>query len=159
MKLIEINTKQLKQCDKFRLSFPLQPERYLKLMRSLEPVPLLVVNEANEVVFGEDLLPALQEEKCIPAFRIDSDYKEALFLAFNLKSKFTGCNLYEKLVFLSKILPLADKEEIYRRSDPDIAINRPLESNLELLTSPLFATVLSAEQVTLKAAVQLLLLP
>ena len=46
---------ELKAADKFLLSFPLQPELYYKLWEKFIPLPLIMINQKNEILFGIDL--------------------------------------------------------------------------------------------------------
>lgn len=119
--------------------------------------PLIVVNSSDEIVFGWDLVEFYKTEgiKEADVLRLELTDKEALLLNFNLKDKFTGLNLYEKLVFIHKILPLADKEEIYAKTALDVNINPRLQKHLETLLSEAFRQVLMNESITLKAALGL----
>jgi hypothetical protein len=81
--------------------------------------------------------------------------KDALILNYNLKEKFTGLNLYEKLVFIKKVMPLAGEAEIYRKTGLDITINRELLEKLDLLLSTAFRDALIHDHISLKSGLKL----
>jgi hypothetical protein len=157
MELKREKVEQLKAVDKYLLSFPFRPEIYAELAERLPGFPLIIVNQENEILFGIDYYHYLKSQNVTETDVMCSEVndKEALLLNFNLKEKLTGVNLYEKLVFVRKILPLAEKEEIYRKTNLDITINRQLQDSLDLLLTDEFKPVLTGEKVTLKAALAL----
>lgn len=147
----------IKLVERLRLSFPLKMEIYAALQRQLPHYPLIVVNSSSEIVFGWDILDYFKTQGAqeVDVLHLELSDKEALLLNYNLKEKFTDLNLYEKLVFIKKILPLAAKEEIYAKTSLDININPHLEQHLEFLLNNEFRQVLMNESVTLKAALGL----
>lgn len=147
----------LKPADKFLLSFPLQLERYDELTKKFAYIPLLIVNEKNEIIFGIDLYRLLESREITETTVLQTDIsdKEALILNYNLKEKFTGINLYEKLVFIKKVMSLADQAEIYQKTNLDIAINRELLMKLDLLLSTVFRDVFMKEHISLKSGLKL----
>ncbi|MCP5054193.1 MAG: hypothetical protein GY940_43905 [bacterium] len=155
LEIIEIN--RLKVVDKFLLSFPLKPELYEELAERFFGYPLIIVNPRNEILFGIDLVHWLKEsgQTETPVLKMNITDKEALFLSYNLKEKYTGLNLYEKLVFIKKVLPLADKGEIYSKTGLDVNMNRPLLEKLDRLLEGRFKTPLIQEKIILKSAVAL----
>jgi hypothetical protein len=157
MELKREKVEQLKAVDKYLLSFPFRPEIYAELAERLPGFPLIIVNQENEILFGIDYYHYLKSQNVTETDVMCSEVndKEALLLNFNLKEKLTGVNLYEKLVFVRKILPLAEKEEIYRKTGLDVTINPQLQENLDLLLTDEFKAVLTGEKVTLKAALAL----
>jgi len=152
-----VRREDLIPAEKFLLSFPLKPELYARLIEKFAPLPLIIINEAKEILFGIDLyrLIEMQNIRDIQVLQINISDKEGLFLNYNLKDKFTGLNLYEKLVFIKRISPLCKTEEIYRKTDLDIALTPQLTGRLDLLLSTLFRGPLINEQIDLKTGLKL----
>jgi len=149
---------QLKPEEAYHLSYPLNPGFYGELASKLSPLPLIVVNKENQVLFGIDYFHYLKENEIDPveAMQVDLNYKDALILGFNLKEKYIGFNLYEKLVFIKKVLPaIQDVGEVYRRTSLDIGINPELKKKIDMLLSEEFARLLIKESVVLKTALKL----
>ena len=148
---------ELKPADTYLLSYPLQPERYAEMAERFPGYPLIAVNNDNEILFGSDLYEHYKATGVtdVPVMRTGLDEKEGLFLAYNLKDKFTGVNLYEKLMFIKKILPLAERQEIYNRTALDVNMNRPLMGKLERLLKPRYRDALAQEKIILKTAIAL----
>jgi hypothetical protein len=120
--------------------------------------PLIVINQYDEIIFGVDFYHYFKVQKETGEIEVLQGYftpKEALFLNFNLKNKFFGCNLYEKLVFAKKIVNLADNSEIYGKTALDININRELRDKLEYVSGSEFKEILITERITLKSALML----
>ncbi len=120
-------------------------------------MPLIITNPQDEIVFGIDYYMFLKETAATvtDVIELELSHKEGLLLNYNMKDKFTGVNLYEKLLFVKKILPLANREEIYGQTNLDITIDKELEKKLDRMLAEEFQAVLAAEQVTLKTALQL----
>lgn len=139
------------------LSFPLRPELYYELREKFAHIPLIIVNKENEIVFGIDYYRLLESRMILEAavLQIDIPDKDALILNYNLKEKFTGLNLYEKLVFIKKVIPLAEQSEIYQKTGLDITINPELMEKLDLLLSTVFRDVLMHEHIILKSGLKL----
>lgn len=139
------------------LSFPLQPELYTELREKFTHLPLIIVNQENEIVFGIDYYRLLESRMIpeTPVFQIDISDKDALILNYNLKEKFTGLNLYEKLVFVKKLTPLAGEAEIYQKTGLDITINTELLEKLDLMLSTAFRDALMNEHISLKSGLKL----
>jgi hypothetical protein len=161
MQIKQVNLEDLKPVDKFLLSYPLRPGQYHELSRIFAPLPLLIINREAEIVFGVDLFRFLASQKILEtaALQVEIADQEALILNYNLKNKFTGLNLYEKLVFIKKILPLVPVPEIYRKSGLDIPLNRELEENLDLLLSTSFRDALITGYIGLKTGLRLCQFP
>ncbi len=160
MKIITIPLDQLGTDDKFRLSFPLRTEQYEALREKLRPMPLIVIDGDNCIVFGIDYYDLLKSRGVsdVQVFQANLTPLDGLVLNYNLKDKYTGLNLYEKLVFIKKLLSLTPQpktEEIYQRTDLDIAINRRLTEKLDSLLSDEFAEVLKEEKIPLKTGLKL----
>lgn len=164
MKTEKIKLYELKAVDKFLLSFPLRPERYKELRKTLPGFPAIIVNTAGEMVFGLDYYHYLQSkgEMAADVLRLDISDKDALILAYNLKDKLTDVNLYEKLVFIKKATAAVTGDgmamalaEIYGRTALDITVNRELLEKLGLLLSNGFRNCLMEEAVSLKSALKL----
>jgi hypothetical protein len=147
----------LKPVDKFLLSFPLRPELYAELREKFAHLPLIIVNQENEIVFGIDYYRWLESLMIseTAVFQIGISDKDALILNYNLKEKFTGINLYEKLVCIKKVMPLAGPSEIYQKTGLDITINTELLEKLDLLLSTAFRDALMDENISLKSGLKL----
>jgi hypothetical protein len=157
MNIKNVKLADLKPVDRFLLSFPLRPELYGELRGKFAYLPLIIVNKENEIVFGIDYYRLL-ESRMMPetaALQLNISEKDALILNYNLKEKFTGLNLYEKLVFIKKVMPLAEQPEIYQKTDLDITINRELLEKLDLLLSTAFRDALMNEHISLKSGLKL----
>jgi hypothetical protein len=157
MNIKNVKLTDLKPVDKFLLSFPLQPGLYHELREKFAHLPLIIVNKENEIVFGIDYYRLLESRMMLETavLQLNISEKDALILNYNLKEKFTGLNLYEKLVFIKKVIPLADQAEIYRKTDLDITINTELLEKLELLLSTAFRDALMNEHTSLKSGLKL----
>lgn len=157
LEVVTVGLNDLKPGEMNRLSFPLRPDLYGDLQEKLAPLPLLVVNSAREIICGHDLYPYLKDrgvaETNVCCTGLST--KDALILNYNLKDKLTGLNLYEKLAFLYKVLPLAEPQEIYHKTALGISIDDNLRGKLELLCSDTYTEVLVREAVTLKTALKL----
>lgn len=143
--------------EKFLLSFPLRPELYDELREKFAHIPLIIINQENEIVFGIDYYRLLESRTITETavLQVNISEKDALILNYNLKEKFTGLNLYEKLVFIKKVMFLADQAEIYRKTDMDITINTELLEKLDLLLSTVFRDALMNEHISLKSGLKL----
>lgn len=157
MNIKNVKLADLKPVDKFLLSFPLRPELYYELREKFVYIPLIIVNKENEIVFGIDYYRLLEYRLIseTPILLIDIPDKDALILNYNLKEKFTGLNLYEKLVFVKKMTPLAGEAEIYQKTGLDITINTELIEKLDLLLSTAFRDALMHEHISLKSGLKL----
>ena len=157
MKIKNVQLSDLKPTDKFLLSFPLKPELYYQLWEKFAHLPLIIINEENDIIFGIDFFRFLESQMVqeINVLQMNIADKEALILNYNLKEKFTGVNLYEKLVFTRKIIPLAPAEEIYQKTGLDIPINKELLEKLDLLLSTAFRDALLHEHISLKTGLKL----
>lgn len=165
LKIKQLKLDELKAADKFLLSFPLKPELYYELWEKFVPLPLIMINQQNEILFGIDLYHFLQLKNAVEVDVIQMDIfdKGALVLNYNLKEKFTGLNLYEKLVFIKKRtasaadkdILLAEVSGIYRETGLDIAVNRELLEKLDLLLSTVFRDGLINEHINLKTGLRL----
>lgn len=157
MKIINVKLDEIKVVETNNLSFPFKPELYNELRERFAHLPVIIIDKAGEIVFGMDYLYFLhsQGEVYADVVQMDISEKEALFLNFNLKERMTGVNLYEKLVFLKRILPLAEPPEIYRKAELGININPKLVEKLDLLVSRDFRISLVEESIGLKTALRL----
>lgn len=157
MQIKSVKLADLKVVDKFLLSFPLRPELFHELWEKFAQLPLIIVNKENEIVFGIDYYRWLESRMRLETtvFQIDISDKDALILNYNLKEIFTGLNLYEKLVFVKKVMPLADETELYQKIDLDITINNELLAKLDLLLSTAFRDTLVNEYISLKSGLKL----
>ena len=157
MKIKQIKTDRLKPVEKFLLSFPLKPELYNELGEKLAHLPLIIVNNEEEILFGIDFYYYIKSRHAAEADVIQADIsdKEALILNYNMKEKLTGVNLYEKLVFINKVMPLTEVSEIYRKTGLDITVNRELLEKMDLLLSNVFRDALATEKINLKTGLRL----
>ncbi|MCP4154933.1 MAG: hypothetical protein GY757_44835, partial [bacterium] len=110
----------------------------------------------KEILFGLDYLEYLKSTgtQNTVALQMDLEGTDALFLNYNLKHKFTGLNLYEKLLFIKKTAA-CDKSVIYRDTELDIAIDKNLLQHIDGLLAEEFKPALIAEHITLKSALKL----
>ncbi len=156
-KILSVRLTDVKKDETYRLSFPLQPERFDRLREKFPHFPLMVINSNREIIFGFDYYYYLEAAGIseVEVMQADIWEKDALILNYNMKESLTGLNLYEKLVFIEKILPLAEPEEVYRRTGLDIAITPPLKKYLSILLDAEFMPVLVSEQISLKSALRL----
>lgn len=151
---------ELQAVEKFLLSFPVRPELYLEFEKRFPGMPAIIINQEKEIVFGIDFYHhlkknLLQGNEEIEVFRGDFSDREALILAFNLKHRLWGVNLYEQLIFVKRIIDYAERSEIYETTDLDIAINRELLDKLDFITGEEFEEILVAERITVKSALRL----
>ena len=157
MQIKNVKLADLKAVDKFLLSFPLRPELYDELREKFGHLPLIIVNKENEIVFGIDYYRLLESRMMLETavLQVNISERGALILNYNLKEKFTGLNLYEKLVFVKKVMPLAEQAEVYQKTDLDITINTELLGKLDLLLSTAFRDALMNEHIGLKSGLEL----
>lgn len=157
MEIRDMKLEEILAVDKFLLSFPLKPGLYSELQEKLAGLPFLIINNANEIVFGVDYYHFLvsHDVEYADVLQMDIPDKEALFLNFNLKAKLTGLNLYEKLVFIKKLSqmePPIEAREIYTQTGLDINLDNELMQKLDLLLSTTFRACLVEESIGLKTA-------
>lgn len=157
MEIKQVELDQLKPASRFILSYPLQPDLYQELSQKLSPLPLMIVNRSNEIIFGSDYYEFLKttHANTTRVMIMDIDDQQGLVMAFNLKSYFTGANLYEKLLFIRQVIPFLPPQEIYQKTSLDITIDQRLTSKLDVLVTPGFQEILSQERITLKSALKL----
>lgn len=157
MEIKSVTLDEVKPVETYNLSFPLKQVLYNELRERFAHLPLIVINNGGEIVFGVDYYHFLrsQGEVYTEVVQMDISEKEALFFNFNLKDRLAGVNLYEKLVFLKRILPLAEPPEIYRKTELDININKPLVEKLDILVGTDFRISLVEGSVSLKTALRL----
>ncbi len=157
MEIKNVKLAELKPVDRFLLSFPLRLELYAELREKFSYLPLIIANQDNEIVFGIDYYRWLESRRIIETTLLQSNIleKDALILNYNLKEKFTGLNLYEKLVFVKKVISLAEPSEIYQKTGLDITINTELLEKLDLLLSTAFRDALMNEHIGLKPGLKL----
>lgn len=156
IKTIKIHNLNINEA--YVLSYPPRPELCEKLEKQFFDFPRIVINQQDEIIFGIDFFlyfNAQKETGEIDVLQGDFSDKEALFLNFNLRDRFFGLNLYEKIIFVKKIVNLAGKPEIYARTGLDININRELLNKLEDVSGSEFKEILIKERITLKSAFML----
>jgi len=157
MEIKSVTLDEVKPVETYNLSFPMKPELYHVLRERFAHLPFIIINNGSEIVFGLDYYHFLvsRGEVYTEAVQMDISEKEALFLNFNLKDRLAGVNLYERLVFLKRILPLAEPPEIYRKTELGIDISKPLVERLDVLISTDFRFSLVEGSVSLKTALRL----
>lgn len=168
MKIRSVYLSDLIENSSYALSFPIKTEGFDKLSLLLFPIPLIIVSPRNEIISGLDYYYFLKENeensgnkdtgeswKAIDVLEAELPFHEGLILNFNWKEKLTGLNLYEKLVFIKKIMPFVPVGDIYRKTALDIGIDKNLTERLDLLISDSFRDLLIRESITLKTALQI----
>lgn len=157
MEIKNVKLDDLKAVEKYLLSFPLKPDIYNELKEKFPYLPFIIINSIDEIIFGIDYHHFLKSNDVVyvNTLQINISDKEALFLNINLKEKFTGLNLYEKLVFIRKVIRLAEKSEIYQKTGLDININQELIERLDLLLSTTFQSSFVKETISLKTGLKL----
>jgi len=157
MEIKNVQLDDLKAEEKYWLSFPLRPELYNELREKFAGLPLIIINRENEIIFGIDYYHFLRSTDVLYAdvLQIDISPKDALILNYNLKESLTGLNLYEKLVFIKRVMPLAEPSEIYRKTGLDINVNKELVEKLDLLLSTTFRRSFVEETIGLKTELKL----
>ena len=157
---MEINTVRLSDIkveERYLLSFPLRPDLYNEFKIKFPGIPPIFVNENNVIIFGIDFyahFKSINLEK-LNVLKMKISGKNALILNFNLKQKILKLNLYEKLVFVKKILKFAEKKEVYEKTDLDINMNQELLDNLEHILGDEFKNILISNKIGLKSALKL----
>jgi hypothetical protein len=143
--------------DVYDFSFPCCPERCAAIENKFPGLPLLIVDRSKRLVWGHAYRRWLQGKgrKKTVVFMADIAPAAALFLNFNLSNRIFGLNLYEKLLFVSKIIGLCPIAEIQRRAELDFHLNDTLLRHLDALLSGAMRPVLAAGQLGLKAALRL----
>lgn len=155
----QVNWTDIGPSDRFRLSYPLRPELFQEFRQRFSPLPAMLIDAGQTIVFGWDFVDVLKAgfsgEPEVTVLQGDFTESQALILAFNLRQKLWGFNLYEKLVFIHKALSLMDREEIYRRTALDCPITPGLIDKLPLLLGTGFQAALMVDRLTLKTALRL----
>lgn len=156
----EIEPERLRVNEFFRLSYPLRPERLNYFRKVLNPLPLVFINQKDEIVFGFDSHYALKTSSRPPlrlkVLRLALDSREALLLNFNLSQSLVGLTLFEKLHFVQRMWQMGEKESLHQVApDLGIPVNRTLISHLEILTDRGFEALLSGGSLDLKVALRL----
>jgi len=151
----------LKRDGDFRLSFPLRPGSYHAFTRRFPGLPPLVVTPDNRVVFGHDHLAFLEEDGAqeVTACRGAYTLTSGLVLNYNLKQALDGINLYETLVFLRKMAPVAPLERIRRWVRIPHPVDDTVMDRLEALLDEAFIPALSAGLIDLETARRIVDLP
>jgi hypothetical protein len=157
MRDLELQLSDISPDDVYAFSYPHFPERYEGLAEKFPGLPLLVVDQARRVVSGHDyrLLLWQRGETHVRALQADLAGQDALLLNYNILNCLFGLNLYEKLLFIKKILPLCPMENIQRRAELNFTLNEHLLESLDLLLTEPFRFCLAAGRLGLKAALRL----
>lgn len=143
--------------DTFRLVQSPQPQAGADFLRRFPGLPGLVVDGSGRLVAGDEVLAHLRAAAAdtAPALVFGGSEKEGLFFACNWRQRFLGLDLAARLLFLHKILPLADLREIYAAVELDIAVNAELLRHLPTLVGAEFRPLLADGCVGLKCALRL----
>ena len=157
MEIKKIKLKDIKLDNLYIISFPIKPEIYDELKIKFPYLPFIIVNKEGSVIYGIDSYYFFKSNgfKEITVLEMDLSKKDALFLNYNLKERFSGINLFEKFIFLKKILNYSEKNEILRRTNIDLDINKKLLEKLGLITSDEFKDVLIDNKITFKTLIRL----
>gem|GEM_PF-749076 len=157
MEIKNVKLDDLNADETYCLSFPLRPELYNELREKFAGLPFIIINREHEIIFGHDCYHFLRSTDVVyvDALQMEISEKEALILNYNLKDRLTGLNLYEKLVFIKRITPLAERPEIYQKTGLDINVNRELVEKLDLLLSTTFRRSFVEETIGLKTGLKL----
>lgn len=157
MEIKKIKLKDLKVEDLYILSFPIRPEIYNELKIKFPHLPFIIVNKESSVIYGIDSYYFFKSNgfKEVSVLEMDLSKKDALFLNYNLKERFYGINLFEKFIFIKKILNYSEKNEILRRTNIDLDISKELLEKLDLITSNEFKDVLIDNKITFKTIIRL----
>ncbi len=185
----KVTIDELKLEDTYNFSYPLRPGVYLENKKKFPGLPSIVIDRDNKIIFGIDYYHHLKSTVAkettsststvkdkeietvagtIEVLQVGISEREALYLAYNLKNKFTGINLYEKLLFVRQVFRheagncnLKEKElvniksRVYQGAALDLNINRELVEHLDMLLGEEFKEILAAEKITLKTALGL----
>ncbi len=157
MKIETASLSELKLDNAYDLSFPLKPEIFKGFNLKFPQFPELIINQDRAIIFGIDAyyFYKSQNRKIVTVLKTNVSLKEGLFLNFNLKEKFFGLNLYEKLSFLKKVLGLSSPREIHEKTNINLTINRELLDRLDILTGHEFKKILMDDKIHLKTAVRI----
>ena len=157
MEIKNVKLDNLKADEEYCLSFPLKPELYNELRTKFAGLPFIIINRENEIIFGHDCYHFLRSTDVVyvDALQMEISEKEALILNCNLKDRLTGLNLYEKLVFIKRVIPLAERSEIYQKTGLNITLNQELVEKLDLLLSTTFRRSFVEETIGLKTGLKL----
>lgn len=141
----------------YDLSFPADPERRRAQVQRFAHLPFIIVDADSVVLFGSDFYRFFRAKnvEAVNVLQADLPAKEALFISVNLQQALFGLNLYEKLMFLRRIMPLADIPEIYRETDLDMNINPELTGKLAYLGGEAFKDILVQDKINLKTALRI----
>jgi len=141
-----------------RLSYPSPEEdRAASLLQRFPGLPLVVVDEKLQVVFGECIHhhALTRGIESIPVIQGNFPIPEALFLGFNLLKAMFPVNLYEKIHFAHLALKHAPIEEIRNATGIDLPLNAEFIAHLPILIQENFMPVLREGHISLKTALEI----
>jgi len=115
------------------------------------------VDGERRVVCGHDLLLLLRRRGMarVRVLQAELAVADGLLLNFNVLDALFGLNLYEKLLFASKISPLLAPGEIQRRAALGFSLSDSLRRRLPILLSEPFRQCLAFGRLALKTALKL----
>jgi hypothetical protein len=152
MKIESIPISDIKDDDRYLLSYPLDNTRCEALLRTFPFINFIIVDQENRVIFGFEFIDYFKRQNTgkVEIVRVDNTAEEALIFAYNYKDKFFGFNTYEKLIFIQKIFKFVSISELYKKIKIDISVNDELKKNLDLLISSEFKDFLISDSINLK---------
>jgi hypothetical protein len=143
--------------DTYSFSYPSLPGRYEGVADRFPGMPLLVVDGERRVVCGHDLFQLLRrrDEAQVRVLQVELALAEGLLLNFNVLDGLFELNLYEKLLFVSKVSPWLAPGEIQRRAALGFSLNDSLRQRLPILLSEPFRDCFALGRLGLKTALKL----
>jgi len=141
----------------FRLSFPLQPGLWSDLARRLPGFPLLIIDQNDRLIFGHDYLLHLRRSavRTAPALVSAETDEKNLGLAFQLKLKLAGINLFEKLTFICKYMQFASLAKIQQAFPTGIPLNETNGDEILRLLHPRYKALLIAGRIGFRTLLEI----
>jgi hypothetical protein len=157
MRVIELSLNDVRLDEPWDIAFPRTARRCAGIEKKFPGLPLLIVDKELRLVWGHEYARCLLERGVdnAPGFQTDIVPAEALLLNFNLSDRVFGLNVCEKLIFVKKISPYMDADEIQRRTELGFALNDALIQRLDRLLHVSSRRLLAAGQLCLKAALRI----
>lgn len=149
--------------DFFKLSYPDNPDIFQMFIKKFPGFPVLIIDQDYRILFGHDFYPILCQY-CDPAdnqptleyLQITISKPQGLILNYNLKNSLIPLNLYEKLVFLKRIVPFYDIKKIQSCIDLDFPVNQELIACLDQLLDGPAISVLQHNRLHLRHVLRIL---
>lgn len=120
-------------------------------------LPMIVIGENNSILGGHEFYRLFQAQGAerVTVLAGEISRAEALCLNFNISNALFSLNLLEKLRFTQRALTVLNPQDIYRRVDLALNINKNLRARLDILLGEEFRHVLSHDLVNLKTALRI----